>query len=148
MSLERILLACLVFVGIAKSVHSAIEGEVFIKLNGAFKWEPLLVTHSVKHKALCLSHCLFHSDCVAVYVTSNADTKYGWSCDLLGKLVIGSIQRLESGKTWINQSESRICPPEFNYIVNGNCYYLESQQSLSWDNSKQNARPYTGIRIW
>ena len=127
---------CLLFVAIAKCVHCVVQEEVFIKLKGSFKWEPLLITFKVNHKALCISNCLHNTDCIAIYVTVNADSKLKWSCDLLGKLVIGSVQRLESGYTWINKSESTICPGEFSYVVNGNCYYLETKEALSWNNSK------------
>ena len=110
--------------------------EFFLRLKGSFTWQPEIASYPVKHRSLCLSRCLSTNDCVAIYAKYQDGAQYKWSCTLLGELVIGSVQRLESGETWINRTESSQCPHEFRFSVGKNCYYLETAAGLSWNNSK------------
>ena len=110
--------------------------EFFLRLKGSFSWQPEIASHSVKHRSLCLSRCLSTNDCVAIHAKYQDGAHYKWSCTLLGELVIGSVQRLESGETWINRTESAHCPDDFRFSVGKNCYYLETIAVLSWNNSK------------
>ena len=110
--------------------------EFFLLLKGSFSWQPKIASYPVKHRSLCLSRCLSTNDCVAIYAKYQDGAQHIWSCTLLGELVIGSVQRLESGETWINRTESAQCPDEFRFSVGGNCYYLETTTGLSWNNSK------------
>ena len=116
--------------------HCAQTDEFFVLLKGSFSWQPEIVSYAVKHRSLCLSRCLRTNNCVAVHAKYDDGMQYNWSCTLLGKLVIGSVHRLEFGETWINKSENTLCPEEFNLSVRENCYYLETTTGLSWNNSK------------
>ena len=107
--------------------------EFFLRLKGSFSWEPKIASYPVKHRSLCLSRCLSTNHCVAIYAKYRDGEQYKWSCTLLGELFIGSVQRLESGETWINRTESSQCPHEFRFSVGKNCYYLETAAGLSWE---------------
>ena len=100
--------------------------EFFVLLRGAFSWQPEIVSYAVKHRSLCLSRCLSTINCIAVHAKYYDGNQYSWSCTLLGKLVFGSVQRLEFGETWINKTENMFCPDEFSLSVRENCYYLET----------------------
>ena len=110
--------------------------EFFVRLNGAYSWQPEMMSYRVRHRSLCLSGCLITKGCVAAFTRYEDGVENNLSCTLLGKLLIGSIQRLESGETWINRTESARCPDEFRFTVGDNCYYLETAAVLSWNNSK------------
>ena len=109
--------------------------EMFIPLNGTFKWDPVLSSTTVRSLSHCLALCLQYPACLAVYHVIENNRR---SCHLLGQLQVGSVQRLNTkdAETWIRKSNSTQCPEEFMYLANGACYYLETSMALSWEDSK------------